>query len=56
MQPPRAGQRIAETVKGQHRTLGVSDDLEHVIDCRGAVGESDLRALAVRLTAQRMGR
>jgi hypothetical protein len=36
MQPPRAGKLSAEAVNGQYRTLGVSDDLDHVIDCRGA--------------------
>ena len=45
MQPTRAGGRIAKATKGQHRTLGVSDDLDHVIAV-ARVGESDLRALA----------
>jgi hypothetical protein len=36
MQPRRVGGTNSEPVKGQYCTRGVSGDLDHVIDCRGA--------------------
>ena len=44
MQPLRDGGPNAEAVKGQHRTLGVSDVLDHVIAV-AHVGGGDLRKL-----------
>ena len=45
MQPTRVGERITVVAKGQDRTLGVSDDLDHVIAV-ARVGGGDLRELA----------